>query len=164
MDKDKKFLVWFAVIIILVAVILMLTKVGSEDKEFVPRDEFSSQQDYLDYMDEYNEAKKLDTYGGKTPEETLDMFIEALKAGDTDLASKYFVIDKQKQIREELAIGKENGVLELLVGDLEKEKSKHCYEYDNSCEFTTFDENDVSEFSFMLIFNKETKVWKIESL
>ena len=33
---------------------------------------------------------KEDVYGGKTPEETLQMFIEALKKEDIELASKYF--------------------------------------------------------------------------
>lgn len=37
-----------------------------------------------------------DTYGGKTPEETYDMFIDALKKGDVELASKYFVIEDQE--------------------------------------------------------------------
>jgi hypothetical protein len=43
-----------------------------------------------------------DPYGGDTPEETLRLFIEALKAGDTDLAAKYFILDKQEQWTEDL--------------------------------------------------------------
>jgi hypothetical protein len=35
------------------------------------------------------ELQKNDTYGGKTPEETLDLYIKALKVGDIELASKY---------------------------------------------------------------------------
>ena len=49
---------------------------------------------------DYEELKRLyeeDTFGGKTPEETLALFIDALKRGDTDLASKYFVLGKNKQ-------------------------------------------------------------------
>ncbi len=38
-----------------------------------------------------------DTYGGKTPQETLDMFISAVEAGDYELASKYFVTEKQEE-------------------------------------------------------------------
>jgi len=40
-----------------------------------------------------------DTYGGKTPEETLDLFIAAVEKGDYELASKYFVKSKQVGIR-----------------------------------------------------------------
>lgn len=51
-------------------------------------------------QNEYEALKKLyeeDTYGGKTPEETLALFIDALKKGDTDLAAKYFVIEEQEK-------------------------------------------------------------------
>src|SRR3989338_1040080 len=36
-----------------------------------------------------------DTYGGKTPQETLDLFIAAVEKGDYELASRYFVIERQ---------------------------------------------------------------------
>ncbi|HXF44463.1 MAG TPA: hypothetical protein VNK70_03310 [Candidatus Paceibacterota bacterium] len=38
-----------------------------------------------------------DTYGGKTPQETLRMYIEAVEKGDYELASKYFVIEGQEK-------------------------------------------------------------------
>jgi len=38
---------------------------------------------------------RADTFGGSTPEETFSMFLDALKAGDMDLAVKYFEIDKR---------------------------------------------------------------------
>ena len=41
------------------------------------------------------EPYKKDIYGGKTPEETWAMFLDALKKGDIDLASKYFAVDEQ---------------------------------------------------------------------
>ena len=43
------------------------------------------------------EQLRNDRYGGKTPEETFDMFIAALEKEDIELASKYFVIQKQEQ-------------------------------------------------------------------
>jgi len=45
--------------------------------------------------EEYEKAYKNDFVGGNTPEETIDLFIDALKKGDYELASKYFVIDEQ---------------------------------------------------------------------
>ena len=44
-----------------------------------------------------------DPYGGDTPEETLRLFVDALKTGDMELAAKYFVLDKQQEWREDLA-------------------------------------------------------------
>ena len=44
----------------------------------------------------YNK-KAADKIGGKTPQETLQMFIDAVEKGDYELASKYFVIEKQEE-------------------------------------------------------------------
>ena len=38
-----------------------------------------------------------DTYGGKTPQETLELFIAAVEKGDYELASRYFVKSKQEE-------------------------------------------------------------------
>ena len=43
-----------------------------------------------------------DTAGGNTPQETLDLYIEAVEVGDYELASKYFVIEKQEEELENL--------------------------------------------------------------
>ena len=66
-----------------------------------------------------------DSYGGETPEETLRLFIEALKNGDTDLAAKYFVLDKQEEWREDLVKIKEKGLLKDMIRDAEKLNSKY---------------------------------------
>jgi hypothetical protein len=52
-------------------------------------DKFTAEQDRLKALVE------ADTYGGKTPQETLEMFIVAVEAGNYELASKYFVVEKQ---------------------------------------------------------------------
>ena len=46
--------------------------------------------------DELYQKQLADTVGGKTPQETLRMYIEAVEKGDYELASKYFVIEKQE--------------------------------------------------------------------
>ena len=43
---------------------------------------------YEQQQKSYEEAMAQDTYGGKTPEETLALFISALEKEDIDLASK----------------------------------------------------------------------------
>jgi hypothetical protein len=45
---------------------------------------------------------KKDTYGGATPEETLQLFIDAMKTEDYELASKYYLPEQQKKVYEEL--------------------------------------------------------------
>lgn len=66
-----------------------------------------------------------DPYGGDTPEETLQLFIDALKKGDTDLAAKYFMLDKQAEWREDLAKIKEKGLLDEMIMDLKNLGNKY---------------------------------------
>ena len=51
----------------------------------------------LSEIERLEDAYRQDTYGGATPEETLEMFLVAFMAGDLDLASKYFMIEKQAE-------------------------------------------------------------------
>lgn len=60
-------------------------------------------------------AAKVDIYGGSTPEETLALFVDALKKGNIDLASKYFVVDKEQIAADALLIQKQNGTLAQIV-------------------------------------------------
>ena len=71
-------------------------------------------------MRQIEKAYREDPYGGITPEETLQLFIDALKKGDTDLAAKYFVLDKQEEMRVDLDLVKEKGLLDELLVDLER--------------------------------------------
>ncbi|MBU4205025.1 hypothetical protein KKC49_00730 [Patescibacteria group bacterium] len=54
-------------------------------------------------MEKFNQSIidmfKNDTYGGKTPEETFNMFVSALKNEDVDLAVKYFILDPDRRAR-----------------------------------------------------------------
>lgn len=51
--------------------------------------------------DSYDRAMQ-DTYGGKTPQETLRMYIDAVEKGDYELASKYFIEDKREEEKKNL--------------------------------------------------------------
>ena len=78
------------------------------------------------YIEDLREKYKNDTYGGETPEETLTLFTQALEDGDVELASKYFIVEKQEKMKEELNIEKENDVLKLIIADLKK-KNRFCF-------------------------------------
>ena len=93
---------------------------------------------YIKYWEKLNEAYKKDEYGGATPEETLNLLIEALKAGDLELASKYFVVEKQPFILDELQRGIKSGGTDTLIKYLDKEKDGF-YLSENQYEFDTFD-------------------------
>ena len=114
------------------------------------------------------DAYRNDTYGGKTPQETLDMFIEALKAGDVELASKYFMLDdnlSRKKWEDELRQAKEGGRLEemlnILGGVLPDPKESL---YKNDFGFVIKTANGQIGAEIDMEFNPVSKVWKIESL
>lgn len=131
---------------------------------FSPRaQEERATAEYREYIEDLKEQYKHDTYGGETPEETLALFIEALENGDVELASKYFVVEIQEEMKEELKIGKGNDVLGLIVEDLKKEKRSFALS-DIEHRFRTVDDNGVAEFSFDLILNTQTGKWKIDEL
>src|SRR3989338_8426847 len=123
----KRVLMWGGVIIA-VAVIGFFVWRANREEPFVPRAldevvaETNDPKEIVRYMERLEEAYRNDAYGGDTPEETLNLFIAALKAGDTDLAAKYFLLEEQEKQKEELRISKQNNVLPLLIGDLEKER------------------------------------------
>jgi len=121
------------------------------------------------YSPEYRAGENLkeiekqyaeDFYGGDTPEETLALFISALKAGDTDLAAKYFVLDAQAQWREDLAVMKEKGFLVEMVKDLNKTSTK----IDGDTAFFTLTNQDMPESQLVMHKNPLNNRWKITEL
>lgn len=112
------------------------------------------------------EPYKKDIYGGKTPEETWTLYVDALKRGDIDLASKYFAVNRQEEERQELFQIERDEKLEELAKiysqelKLEQKRSDKAY-------FYIVRENVAGEKindSIAFYFNPYTKVWKIINL
>lgn len=119
--------------------------------------------EYYEYLDAQKARKealyKADTYGGDTPEETLELFIMALEAGDYELASKYFIPEAWNEKKESLQTAKGIAMyLEILK----------TYEQDGGM----FDSGDKYQIDFIMdgeqwhherfILNPYSKKWKIE--
>lgn len=68
---------------------------------------------------------RTDIEGGVTPEETFDLLITALKAGDIDLASKYYVPIYQEEARKvfEKQV-QEKGDLKIVINNLVEIRTK----------------------------------------
>ena len=101
-----------------------------------------------------------DPYGGDTPEETLRLFVDALKTGDTELAAKYFVLDKQQEWREDLAKIEEKGLLDEMVRDLEKATLK----INDDAAFYTLLRDDGFESQLVMHKSSLNGKWKITEL
>lgn len=166
--KSKK--IW---LLIGLAVLLVLGGFFSWQNYWSPearsnRETEKNYQKYLDWERNYNEAMKNDVYGGKTPQETLDMFIAALRAGDTELASKYFVLKEDGKIDQKWADAlrktKEAGKIEETVNLLLRAKPDlDGITSNEDFKFSVKESGEIIVF-VNLVLNKESKVWKIESL
>ncbi len=116
-------------------------------------------------LDALIEAYKADTYGGTTPQETWAMFIEALKAGDTDLAAMYFIPEKQEEEKAAWAIAKEKGFIPTFLSDFDTIIGSYYFDNDpDTFEYYTSDIDNGPGFIYTLIRNKQTNIWKISDL
>ena len=112
---------------------------------------------------------KEDSYGGKTPEETWAMFLAALKKEDIELASKYFVVEKQGEWRANLFQIKDKNRIKSALNEFETlHKNSENNERDlNVAYFYIYAQHkELGKISSPVVFklNQFTKVWKISVL
>ena len=143
---------------------------------------FSAEQDYLN-------ALKNDKYGGKTPEETYFMYLDALKKGDISLASKYYIgVEGPERAYKWLMRLQSEGWLEEYVSELPsdwskmkdaseeiywmKDSKKFVFNYTQKKDYIYFDtaEQETSTIpageykgSIIFQFSKPAQIWKIDN-
>ncbi len=131
----------------------------------------SNVEQYQAATQTYEAAMRADTYGGKTPEETLTMFIDALKKGNINLASKYFLLEQntqnpnyltRKKWEDALALAKSENKLSSVIVQLQNVKK--AAQSNESASFETLDNNGVVNVLVEFKLNTFSSVWKIESL
>lgn len=115
----------------------------------------------------YENAMKNDTYGGKTPQETVNLFVQALKNSDLQLASNYFTLKSTSTSNEWYKI-LENAEIKGELNEIILALSSKDFEFNNTIsEHSSFIfKNEKNEVLLIidLILNKYSGVWKIESL
>lgn len=104
--------------------------------------------------DEY-QAMMADTYGGKTPTATLKLYIAAVEKGDYELASKYFVEEKQEEWKNNLSKADSAGKLENLLSPLKNIDMESGY-YSSDKRIYSVDKPIFIEFTL-----NPNGVWKI---
>ncbi|MBI4114441.1 MAG: hypothetical protein HY445_01210 [Candidatus Niyogibacteria bacterium] len=152
-----KFVRRFLLIIIIALALLYVTNVylspdAREDREA------------RKYIEDLQRQYENDTYGGKTPEETLALFIDALEKGDIELASKYFVIDKQEEWRSNLMEIHSKGLLKDMIVDLHR--PRNAYSLVEGGDVYIFDiYNDDNQLAVQINVQRIANgIWKIEDL
>ncbi len=136
------------------------------------RRDFEARKNYEQAMrtiNAYEDAMRNDIYGGKTPQETLNLFIATLEKDDIELASKYFILREDgspdPQWLEGLKKAKEEN---KILGVIEKLKRAEPYEkditYEMDYKFAVFNQKKEIDIYIDLGFDKYSGVWKIESM
>mgnify|MGYP003392925489 CR=1 FL=1 len=115
----------------------------------------------------YVQALKNDNTGGKTPQETLNIFLEKLVSGDTAGASSLFWL-KEDLSREAWSKALDELKKQELLDDMAKDiKEKSMPDPNNSGDETFrffLNDNGITVGIITLKFNKYSGVWKIESI
>jgi len=124
--------------------------------------EWSLQKDITQIIEQQNRPFLEDTYGGKTPKETLELFIAAVESEDFNLASKYFVLSEQEKWESGLGKIKERNNLQLFLSRLYKMEDKELLSPD-SFQMAAKDENGVF-MTFITFIKYPSGIWKIQEL
>ncbi len=107
------------------------------------------------------DKKAADKIGGKTPQETLDMFIKAVESGDYELASKYMIIENQAKEEEELSALKRENNLIWFLNLLKKAESDGVVENNY---FRMKAKTDLGPDYFIRFAKYPSDNWKIEKI
>lgn len=132
-------------------------------------------QDVQDLKDALQAPYREDIYGGATPQETWSMFVAALEnaaqnpAGKEDikLASRYFLVNKQKEYEEHFLEAQKDGELQNLINDYKSGISEKIYSGDLA--FLNKPDSELKYFQYSggqvsFTVNEFTKIWKIQTL
>lgn len=141
--------------------------------------------DYQKFENAYIDYFKNDIYGGKTPQETYNMYLDALKKGNVELASRYFFWKNQNEQKQKLTDLKTKGELQNYINGLpkweelkeeeywDKDGKQYSYEFVREKDEKYFDDllqkEDVlkaGKYRASVIFqiNTYANIWKIYSL
>lgn len=161
MNKKTKRIIKISGVVLGAFIIFYLAMIGPELWK-----SYKWQKAVDDYEEAMRKPYKEDIYGGKTPEETWSMFLDALKKGDIDLASKYYDVEHQSNAKQWLDGLKQKNELAQTIKEMEKlrksesqplSKDKIYYSYD------FFSDQYKQTLTGRIVFylNPYTKVWKI---
>ncbi len=173
--------------VLMVAVIAVFYYMGLHEPEIrkaiQDRNDRAYSEEQAKLRAEEETILRADTDGGKTPEETLQMLISRLKAGDIDGASKLFVVPNQEKEKAELSAAFQNGRKEIIIDALKNllAGTKGCDENGGGCGFgyahiftedttvpngmggpsLTFKKGQSIQESISIKLNQYSQVWKI---
>ena len=166
-SKFWKFAVWFVVIVVAAGIVLWVVDYFSPGARSA-RETQRNYELYQQSISEMEAALRADTYGGATPQETLDLFVDALRSGDVELASKYFALEdgaSDPKWLDSLQKAKDDGRLDQIMNLLLRAVPMTDQELDGrTFWFAVYTANDEVEQLIEMIFNSYSEIWKIQGL
>ena len=156
-NTSKKFLFGFLVILLLALAVWSWGAYLNPDVR--------EKRALVKYFEDIQTEYENDTYGGATPEETLQLFIAALEAGDTELASKYFLPDEREKIIEDLEkeFAIDNNFDHMVIGLKKLKKTTGEHDSNKEAFFIIIGPDNV--VANQVVFTKnQNNIWKITDL
>lgn len=126
---------------------------------------FVSRIDARNPLAQYEAAMRADREGGKTPEETLRLFVAALRTDDPARASSYFTFDaslSRKKWLERLTTLKKQGLFGVMADDIETHARRARAAYDGDAQFEIMNNDGTIGALIDMEFNEFSGVWKLE--
>jgi len=174
-NKPKKRGVKWIIIVLIVILVALFLSLGGYG---VIKQYYNNQQEregmsqlikgYEETMDKISKTLTEDIYGGGTPQETLDMFIDALEKGDIELAGKYFALDanlSRQKWEDGLKQAQEEGrILNIIESIKRAEESENQSGLDSEFQLVILGKDNLAENTIFMKLNEYSKVWKIESM
>ena len=159
----KRFYITFGFIFVLVLVLILVSQFYFKNqKNNLVLSELQKDISSRDQM------IKNDTFGGKTPQETLDLFIKALEQENPELISKYFVYEKQSLIKNYYQDLKDKNQWPSVTEDLEKLKDSSLV-WDKQTENfyylsveTVGEDGSLNKDAVFAFKRYDNSLWKIE--
>ena len=134
MDKNeagrdyRKMIFIFLAIVLLVMASVIAWEIYKEKQ--LPRKAAELQREIDQIREQERQRLMADTYGGKTPQETLRMYIEAVEKGNYELASRYFIEENRSKEIINLKLTEQKDNISFFVQQL-KDAGKENGSYSN---------------------------------
>ncbi len=130
------------------------------------REEENRYNQFFQALSDGEDRQREDIYGGKTPQETIDLFVAALEKDDLELASKYFSLTAEGETDPKwlaaLQKSKEEDKLPSVINALKR--ATPAGGWGPYFGFESFNEQREFLISIGLRQNEFSNLWKIESI
>ena len=169
LPSKRRLFVVFGIIALIVIAVLLIQYFEPEAVE--RREGRKNTEEFVELYEGWQRQLSEDTYGGETPQETLNMFIEALRNEDLELASKYFAPEMDEENPEKMTLQghleylqgiKEKGFIQRMADEFEN-FDKNFRWSENSHWFVFYNNDGSTEFRVCIDLSENSGLWKIEN-